>query len=107
MTLFPTAVIGSLPRSTPVLELVTLSQHQRLAPAERDRYLDAAISFAVVLQELAGIDIITDGEWRRLAFFDVIAHVADRGNFTEESDDVSEKLRIVPVLNRITPNSPG
>ena len=39
--------------------------------------LDKAISFAIGLQEAAGIDIISDGEWRRIGYFEVFAQMVD------------------------------
>ena len=38
-----------------------------------DEALDKAINFAIGLQEAAGIDIISDGEWRRIGYFEVFA----------------------------------
>ena len=38
--------------------------------------MDAAIRFAVSLQETAGLDVVTDGEWRRRSYIGVIAELA-------------------------------
>src|SRR2546427_11282341 len=62
---FPTTVIGSLPRPAWVRDVILDKKAGRLAEAEADRFLDAAVDGAIRLQERAGLDEITDGEWRR------------------------------------------
>jgi 5-methyltetrahydropteroyltriglutamate--homocysteine methyltransferase len=71
LPLLPTAVIGSLPRPPWLLDLLhdTLAGH--LSRAEWHRACDLAVPFAVGLQETAGIDILSDGEWRREGYFQV------------------------------------
>src|SRR5438874_3469540 len=71
LPLFPTAVIGSLPRPPWLLDLLQDHVAGQLAPHEWDRACDRAVPFAVALQETAGIDVITDGEWRREGYFQV------------------------------------
>ena len=72
-TLFPTGVVGSLPRSAFVRDLISGDAEQS---ADREASLNAAVSYAVSLQEAAGVDIITDGEWRRTSYIGVIAELA-------------------------------
>jgi 5-methyltetrahydropteroyltriglutamate--homocysteine methyltransferase len=71
LPLFPTAVIGSLPRPAWLLDRLGDYLAGRLTPAEWERMCDQAVPFAVALQEAAGIDIISDGEWRREGYFQV------------------------------------
>jgi 5-methyltetrahydropteroyltriglutamate--homocysteine methyltransferase len=71
LPLFPTAVIGSLPRPAWLLDQLADYLAGRLTRAEWDRACDAAVPFAVALQETAGIDIISDGEWRREGYFQI------------------------------------
>src|SRR5882724_2926199 len=71
LPLFPTAVIGSLPRPAWLLDVLHEYLAARLTRAEWDRACDRAIPFAVALQETAGIDVISDGEWRREGYFQV------------------------------------
>jgi 5-methyltetrahydropteroyltriglutamate--homocysteine methyltransferase len=60
---FFTQVIGSLPRPQAVRDLLARRQEM---PADRfQAALDDVVRFAIRLQELAGIDVISDGEWRR------------------------------------------
>jgi 5-methyltetrahydropteroyltriglutamate--homocysteine methyltransferase len=60
---FYTHGIGSLPRPKAVRDL--LAQRSAL-PAERYKHvLDDLVRFAIRLQEQAGLDVVSDGEWRR------------------------------------------
>ena len=71
--LFPTSVVGSMPRSDFVRELVALEA----SPSPRQaQALDAAVTYVVGLQEEAGLDVVTDGEWRRASYIGVIAELA-------------------------------
>ena len=65
LPLFPTTVIGSLPRPAWLLDLMEEYLAGRLSRVDWQRVCDQTIPFAVAMQETAGIDIITDGEWRR------------------------------------------
>ena len=38
--------------------------------------MDEAIRGAIAMQEKAGLDVITDGEWRRRSYIGVIAELA-------------------------------
>ena len=67
-TLFPTGVGGSLPRPAFVRDL--------LAADGGGNSLDLAITHAVRMQEAAGLDIVSDGEWRRTSYIGVIAELA-------------------------------
>jgi 5-methyltetrahydropteroyltriglutamate--homocysteine methyltransferase len=56
-------VIGSLPRPKLVLDL--LARRGELPPDRFARVMDEMVVFAIRLQEQAGIDVVSDGEWRR------------------------------------------
>ena len=63
---FFTQVIGSLPRPKLVLDL-----HARRSQMPEKRFnavLDEMVIFAIRLQEEAGLDVISDGEWRRIHY---------------------------------------
>jgi 5-methyltetrahydropteroyltriglutamate--homocysteine methyltransferase len=60
---FLTQVIGSLPRPKLVREL--LARRETMPPREYSRVLDDLVRFAIRLQETAGLDVVSDGEWRR------------------------------------------
>ena len=71
--LFPTTVIGSLPRPAWVRELILDRKNQRISEEEAERLLNPAIESVLRLQERAGLDEITDGEWRRESYVKVFA----------------------------------
>ena len=71
--LFSTTVIGSLPRPAWLRDVILDRKAGRLDEAEADRLLDPAIDTAIRLQERAGLDEITDGEWRRESYVKVFA----------------------------------
>src|SRR5689334_15585337 len=73
-TLFPTSVVGSLPRPAFVLDLI--NDRPPLAPAEYEARMQAAVRYAVATQEHAGLDVLTDGEWWRKSYIGVIAELA-------------------------------
>ncbi|HEX6799440.1 MAG TPA: cobalamin-independent methionine synthase II family protein [Ktedonobacterales bacterium] len=66
---FRSEVIGSLLRPSYLAQARTQQESGRLAPADFKRIEDRAVDEAVALQETAGIDVITDGEQRRYAFY--------------------------------------
>lgn len=60
---FYTHGIGSLPRPQVVRDLLA---RKRDLPAETfSRTMDDLVRFAIRLQEQAGLDVVSDGEWRR------------------------------------------
>lgn len=63
LPLFFTQVIGSLPRPKLVREV--LANKDRLGPATLRSRMDDLVLFAIRLQEQAGLDVVSDGEWRR------------------------------------------
>lgn len=63
LPLFYTHGIGSLPRPKVVQDLLAARDDM---PADRYRgLLDEMVLFAIRLQEVAGLDVVSDGEWRR------------------------------------------
>ncbi len=75
--LFPTSVVGSMPRPQFVRDLLRPETRRALGEAEVTRRLDAAVAYVVVLQEATGLDIVSDGEWRRLSYIGVIADLCE------------------------------
>ena len=73
--LFPTSVVGSMPRPDFVRDLI-LGDPPPVPPVRYPQAMDAAISYIAALQEGAGLDIITDGEWGRASYIGVIAELA-------------------------------
>lgn len=102
--LFPTQVIGSLPRPKAVLDLLA-SRDSMSVDAFRNT-MDDAVRFAVRMQEIAGIDIVSDGEWRRSQYVD---EYLDRiGGFerVRRFEHAGETKYTRVVVRRIEPKDP-
>src|SRR2546425_4082493 len=74
MVRFRSDVVGSLLRPPALTAARQELEAGRLSPAEFKRIEDRAVDEAVALQEEAGLDVVTDGEQRRYAFF---GHLVD------------------------------
>jgi len=69
---FETSVIGSLPRPQWVRDMVKRGERGLLTRQQYREFGDKAASFAIGLQEAAGVDVVTDGEWRRISYMSII-----------------------------------
>jgi 5-methyltetrahydropteroyltriglutamate--homocysteine methyltransferase len=99
--LFPTSVIGSLPRPQFVKDLIADD-----CPIEGDEYrrlMGDAIRSAVALQEMAGLDVITDGEWWRKSYIGVIAELA---HGFELSRNPADGRPWTVVVDKLSPKKP-
>ncbi|MGH7945744.1 MAG: hypothetical protein ACREH8_02665 [Opitutaceae bacterium] len=101
LPLFPTSVVGSLPRPALVLDLI--NDRPPLPPERYAPEMEAAIRFAVAMQEHAGIDVITDGEWGRKSYIGVIAELAHGFKLGKLPDGRPFTL----VTDRLAPKTPG
>jgi 5-methyltetrahydropteroyltriglutamate--homocysteine methyltransferase len=63
-----TDVVGSLLRPLELVEAQERLAHGELDVPEFKRFEDRAVDDAIALQEEAGLDVVTDGEMRRLSF---------------------------------------
>jgi 5-methyltetrahydropteroyltriglutamate--homocysteine methyltransferase len=68
LPLFPTTVVGSMPRPPFVRDL--------LEDGDPGRAVDSAVAYVAAMQQRAGLDVISDGEWRRHSYIGVIADLA-------------------------------
>jgi len=66
LPVFYTHGIGSLPRPKVVVDL--LLKRQEMSPERFRGVLDEMVVFAIRLQEQAGMDVVSDGEWRRIQY---------------------------------------
>ncbi len=102
--LFPTFVVGSLPRPQWVRDVIEDRKSGRIGEREADSLLDDAVPSAIRMQELAGVDYISDGEWRRESYVKVFTESVD--GFTNDlvsSGGVSSftNLRYPAVTSKI------
>jgi 5-methyltetrahydropteroyltriglutamate--homocysteine methyltransferase len=100
--LFPTSVVGSMPRSDFVKDLIANSD--TLPPEEYARRMDAAVRYIVAVQEQAGLDVLTDGEWRRKSYIGVIAELA---HGFELSTNPADGRPWTIVVDKLAPRKPG
>ncbi|HXF99023.1 MAG TPA: cobalamin-independent methionine synthase II family protein [Gaiellaceae bacterium] len=70
-------VVGSLLRPPELLEARERYARGELSPAAFKRIEDAAVDEALRLQEEAGLDVVTDGEMRRLSFQSQMTEAVD------------------------------
>ena len=75
-TRFASGVVGSLPRPLMVKEMLPETPGPQSAEAARSPQMDAAVRYAIAVQEQAGLDLVSDGEWRRHAYTHIIADIA-------------------------------
>src|SRR5437762_6693108 len=99
--LFPASVVGSLPRPAFVLDLI--NGRPPLLPDEYRQRMEAAVRYAVALQEHAGIDVVTDGEWNRKSYIGVIAELAHGFELGTFPDGRPFTL----VAGKLAPKTPG
>jgi len=75
--LFPTFVVGSLPRPQWVRDLIEDRKAGRISEKEADKLLDDVVPSAIHMQERAGVDYISDGEWRRESYVKVFTEAVN------------------------------
>src|SRR2546427_521278 len=100
--LFTASVVGSMPRSQFVRDLI--GGDAELSREEYDRRMDAAVRYIVAVQEQAGIDVITDGEWRRKSYIGVVAELA---HGFELSHNPADGRPWTIVVDKLAPKTPG
>jgi 5-methyltetrahydropteroyltriglutamate--homocysteine methyltransferase len=89
--LFPTTVIGSMPRPPAVKDLLNAHEAGSINEPEFRKRCDAAVQYVIALQEQAGIDIISDGEWRRTSYLDVVTDVMDGFQYVKREQFTNHK----------------
>lgn len=104
LPLFPTTVIGSMPRPQYVKDLLA-SRAKSAGDAGPDwqRRTDDAVRCIIGLQEQAGIDIISDGEWRRETYVDVIGDMLNGFEWIDRELFGYHQV----VTSKLTPRQPG
>jgi hypothetical protein len=80
-------VVGSLLRPGSLLAARSRRDSGQITSAEFKRIEDRSVDMAIGLQELAGVDVVTDGEMRRLWFTGALSEAIDG---IEELDAVAE-----------------
>jgi 5-methyltetrahydropteroyltriglutamate--homocysteine methyltransferase len=102
--LFPVTVVGSLPRSKPLLEALRRKQTGRISPAAFNEVAAQAVQEVLALQTQAGVDIVSDGEQRRDNFYSFITEAVDGVRLmtlAELLDHVENKAAFERLLNAL------
>ena len=66
-----------MPRPEYIKDLIEAQAAPQEDAVDFQRMMDAAVPYVAQMQELAGIDIISDGEWRRKSYIGVIADICN------------------------------
>ena len=104
--LFPTTVVGSMPRPQYIKDLVEGQAESGTRSLDFQRMMDAAVPYVAQMQELAGIDIISDGEWRRQSYIGVIADICSGFElFVKDVDGQRQTWHV--VTSELRPTNPG
>ncbi len=90
-----------MPRSDFVKDLIM--GDTEVSPEEYEKRMDAAVRYIVAVQEQAGVDVVTDGEWRRKSYIGVIAELA-HGFELSRADDGRP---MTVVTDKLSPKTPG
>src|SRR5205823_9977742 len=85
-----------------VLDLI--NDKPPLSPERYEKEMDAAIRYIVALQEHAGLDVVTDGEWRCKSYIGVIAELAHGFEVGVNPED-GRPWTI--VVDKLSPKKPG
>jgi 5-methyltetrahydropteroyltriglutamate--homocysteine methyltransferase len=99
--LFPTSVVGSMPRPEYVKDLIN---DPAISPEDYQRRMRAAVESVVALQECAGLDVVTDGEWWRKSYIGVIAELA---HGFELGYNPADGRPWTIVVDKLSPKNPG
>ena len=107
--MFETYSVGSLPRPRWVKDLIENRKSGSITPDEFDSVLDNAIPSAIKLQEYAGLDFVSDGEWRRESYIKVFSDSVfgfKSDLHVEESGVPVSKLPYPAVVDKIKSRIP-
>jgi 5-methyltetrahydropteroyltriglutamate--homocysteine methyltransferase len=96
--------IGSLPRPKAVLDL--LARRDEMAPQRFRAAMDDAVRFAIRMQEIAGMDVISDGEWRRRHYTDEFLDRIGGFERCRRFEHAGEVKYTNVVVRRIEPGAP-
>jgi 5-methyltetrahydropteroyltriglutamate--homocysteine methyltransferase len=92
-----------MPRPQYVKDLLAAGSRTGEHDAGWQRRMDDAVRFVIGMQEQAGIDIVSDGEWRRETYVDVIAEMLNGFRWVKRDEFAYHQV----VTQRVTPRRPG
>src|SRR5581483_6081813 len=89
-----------MPRPPSVKDLLAAGSRTGAHDAAWQRRMDDAVRFVIGMQEQAGIDIISDGEWRRETYVDVIAEILTGFSWVKRDVFAYHQMVTAPVTLR-------
>ena len=101
---FYTHVIGSLPRPQAVRDL--LARRDEMDPRAFAEAMDDMVRFAIRFQEQAGLDVVSDGEWRRVQYIDEFLDRIGGFERCRKFEHAGEVKYARVVVRRIEPREP-
>ena len=107
LPLFPTGVVGSMPRPQFLRDLLDPRAEGHTPTDVYEQRLDAATQYVIAMQEAAGLDLISDGEWRRRSYFGVIAEIMHGFEAYVVDDELGKARPFHTVVEPMSPRQPG
>ena len=104
---FAAGVVGSMPRPQFLRDLLDPRVEGAVPQEVYEKRLDAATQYVIALQEAAGLDLISDGEWRRRSYIGVIAEVMHGFHSYVVDDELGTARPFHTVVEPMTPRRPG
>ncbi|MCI0394620.1 MAG: cobalamin-independent methionine synthase II family protein [Chloroflexi bacterium] len=125
LPLFPVTVVGSWPRPEYLMDALRKRQRGQISDKEFNEIADQGVLEALLWQEEAGVDIVSDGEQRRDNFYSFVADklegvelvtmaalmdmVEDKSGFEQilrEKDVPAFAIKNATVMDKIRPKAP-
>jgi 5-methyltetrahydropteroyltriglutamate--homocysteine methyltransferase len=106
---FETYVVGSLPRPQWVRDLIEDRKTGVVSWQDADRLLDSAVPAAIAMQERAGLDYVSDGEWRRESYVKVFADAIGGFGYDLHTEEAGIKVSTLPypaVVDKLSADRP-
>jgi 5-methyltetrahydropteroyltriglutamate--homocysteine methyltransferase len=106
---FETYVVGSLPRPQWVRDLIEDRKSGAVSWEAADKLLDSAVPAAIAMQERAGLDYVSDGEWRRESYVKVFADAIGGFGYDLHTEEAGIRVSAIPypaVVDRLKAERP-
>jgi 5-methyltetrahydropteroyltriglutamate--homocysteine methyltransferase len=104
---FTAGVVGSMPRPQFLRDLLDPRAEGQVPADVYEKRLDAATQYVIAMQEAAGLDLISDGEWRRRSYIGVIAEIMHGFDSYVVDDELGVGRPFHVVVEPMTPRRPG
>jgi 5-methyltetrahydropteroyltriglutamate--homocysteine methyltransferase len=99
-----THVIGSLPR--PKILQHVLNSKDQMENGRYTRLMDDMVRFAIRFQEEAGLDVVSDGEWRRIHYTDEFLKRIGGFEPVRPFEHQGETKYTLVVVDKVSPSEP-